>query len=210
MRLLSALAELGIFVREYPTLPVLELWSESADCDMAIVSAGNDPVHVAAARQLSQRVTPVLVVMVEHNVPAELFADARPVAVISDTDRHEDVVTALARAGQEARVLQHSANMQGVVVLGQVRYLVNVGFLEGRGKSLGLSPTERGILGRLLESPGVPVALDELERHLRPRSAGAGNELRAAITRLRRKLQELGGNPWSVGTVRGFGYVLVP
>ena len=52
----------------------------------------------------------------------------------------------------------------------------------------------------------MPVSSTELEGEVQDSREAHGSELRATILRIRRKLEQVGGNPLMLGTVRGFGY----
>ncbi len=132
------------------------------------------------------------------------------IATLSDDEVEASLVSAVAAAAQRARSRRESGVNLDTVLVGDVRFAVAAGRLECNGRMLGLSPVEQKILRRLSASPGVPVSALELEGEVKDtRETKHGGELRATILRIRRKLEQVGGNPLLLGTVRGFGYVLV-
>lgn len=210
-RLLATLANLGVFVREYQSLPVLELWGEAPECELALVAGGNDPAHLAAVSRIVSSLTPAVVALVQDEQAATSYGNAGVLAAVRDGELDGALVTAVTSAAQHARQrreLRRTAS--DTVVVGDVRFAVQAGRLECNGRGVGLSGTEMKVLRRLTATPGVPVSVSELEGAVQQSTGEAphGSELRATILRLRRKLEQVGGNPLQLGTVRGFGYVL--
>ena len=209
-RLLAMFADLGVFVREYQALPVIELWTEGQNCDLALVVGGNDPSHIAATARIVSAITPAVVVLVPDSVSGEVYRATGVIATLSDDEVEASLVSAVAAAAKRARNRRESGVNLDTVLVGDVRFAVAAGRLECNGRMLGLSPVEQKILRRLSASPGVPVSAQELEGEVKDtRETKHGSELRATILRIRRKLEQVGGNPLLLGTVRGFGYVLV-
>ena len=210
-RLLGMLANLGVFVREYQTLPVLELWGEAPECELALLAGLNDPAHIAAAERLVSSVTPAVVALVPDEVTALAYERVGVLKTVRDAELDGALVAAIGSAAQHARTRRETGRLVDSVAVGDVRVSVQAGRLEGNGRGVGLSGTELKILRRLTATPGVPVSSSELEGEVQdsPESSAGGSELRATILRLRRKLEQVGGNPLQLGTVRGFGYVLV-
>lgn len=210
-RLLTTMANLGVFVREYQSLPVLELWGEAPECELALVAGGNDPAHLAAVDRILHSVTPALVALVQDEKAETAYSGAGVLATVRDDGLESALVAAIGSAAQFARQRRESSRTASdTIAMGDVRFAIQAGRLECNGRGVGLSGTELKVLRRLTATPGVPVSASELEGEVQ-QSAGdgpRGSELRATILRLRRKLEQVGGNPLQLGTVRGFGYVL--
>ncbi len=210
-RLLGVLANLGVFVREYQSLPVLEIWAEAPECELALLAGTNDPAHVAAAERLVSSVTPAVVALVPDEVTAHAYERAGVLKTVRDAELDGALIAAIGTAAQHARMRREAGRNVESVTVGEVHFSVQSGRLECNGRGVGLSGTELKILRRLTATPGVPVSASDLEGEVAVSSdsPAGGSELRATILRLRRKLEQVGGNPMQLGTVRGFGYVLV-
>ncbi len=210
VRLLNTLANLGVFVREYQALPVIELWNEGHECDLALIAGGNDPSHIAATARMVSAITPAVVALVPDEHAREAFRGTGVITTLCDEELESSLVNAIGLAAQRARSRRESGANVDTVLVGDVRFAISAGRLECNGRALGLSPFEQRILRRLTASPGIPVSATELEGDVEDsRESPRGSELRAAILRIRRKLEQVGGNPLMLGTVRGFGYVVV-
>lgn len=210
--MLTTLANLGVFVREYQSLPVIELWNEGRDCDLAIVVGSRDPAHIAATERICQAVTPATIALLPDDSAESGYRNAGAIAVVIDSDLSAALVPAVGAAAQKARSRQRAGGASETVFVGPIRFSISTGRLECNGRATGLSQVERKVFHRLTASPGVPVSAAELECEVQPEANRAphGSELRATILRIRRKLEQVGGNPLMLGTVRGFGYVFVP
>ncbi len=211
--LLTSLSNLGVFVREYQSLPVVELWTEGRECDLAIIVGSKDPAHIAATRRISEAITPATLCILPDESAEAAYFDAGALTAVLDAELSVSLVPAIGLAAQRARQRQRSGVATETIFVGPIRFSVTSGRLECNGRATGLSQVERKVLRRLTVSPGVPVSAAELEIEVQPETSERpphGSELRATILRIRRKLEQVGGNPLMLGTVRGFGYVFVP
>lgn len=211
--LLGTMANLGIFVREYQSLPVIELWNEGQECDLAVMVGSNDPAHIAAAHRICAVVTPAAVAVVPNPEAEASYRQSGVIATVIDSNLHAGLVPALGLAAQRARSRQRAGGTAETVFVGPMRFSLASGRLECNGRATGLSQVERKVLRRLTVSPGVPVSAADLEQEVARNDAETlprGSELRATVLRIRRKIEQVGANPLMLGTVRGFGYVLVP
>jgi two-component system phosphate regulon response regulator OmpR len=93
-----------------------------------------------------------------------------------------------------------------VVSFGEYQFDAAQGRLQKNGAAFTLTTGESQLLSALAKKAGEPVARSELAAAL-----GAGASERSVdvqITRLRKKIEEGGGKPIYIQTVRGAGYVL--
>ena len=224
-----ALTALVLYLRPAPRRAILELL---ADLGIRVVEhqgrAGAREVARAAATEMTLLVPDIeadqrdgpglipaldgpLVVCLKPGTATVPYFESGAELCLFDDDLGPAALAALARVAGEARALRANAapSVSPRPLFGDLAYDGAQAALRRGSKSVALSRSERAVLDRLCETRGKPVELDELERAAIPEGMSVQpGFLKAVILRLRRKAEELGGDPLMLRTVRGFGYVL--
>lgn len=207
--LLAEFAELGIFVMEHQGIAGALEAALDARPDIACVVAASEPAHEALAMSLARFPAFVPLTIVPGPADAQRYEARGFGAILTDADLRMGAQTRLAEVARSARRLRDAAHEAGDVSLfGSLRLRDDAGSLANDDRSLPLSAAERDLLQRLALSAGRAVATAELERRF-ARLGFAGMRPAAVVQRVRNKAESLGGDPARLGTVRGFGYVLM-
>lgn len=206
-RLLGQIADLGIFVVEHPGMGGCGGLATMARADVAIVMAGEGRDAEVVADLRAAGIQPV-VVAVPEGVDCQPFLEAGALRCVPDREFGASAQRLLADAASVARRRSGAAERAGIP-LGPAVFNPAVPSLSAGGRTRVLSRSESAVLQRLNDANGYPVDIRELELAAAPggRSVRPGF-LKATILRLRRKLADLGLDPGTVRTVRGFGYAL--
>lgn len=208
-RLLTTLANLGIFVAEHQGPEGFRDIAVRIRADIGVLVCSERPEHVPVLGELLDCVGPALIVSVPEGVSPRGFLDLGAMACLSDADLGDPA--RLAQVAQRARSLRTATRPpHDGVVFGDIQLHLNPPALRRGRRVVSLSQSEKEVLCRLVEGIGTAVAVSELQRC----AAGAGHELhpgflKAVVLRIRRKVEDLGGDPQHLRTVRGFGYILI-
>ena len=206
-RLLGQIADLGIFVVEHPGTGACGGLATMARADVAVVVAGEGRDTDVVADLRAAGIQPV-VVAVPEGVDCQAFLDAGALRCVPEREFGASTQRLLAEAASVARRRRGGVEGAGIRV-GAALFNPAVPSISAAGRTRVLSRSESAVLRRLDEANGYPVDIRELERAAAPegRSVRPGF-LKATILRLRRKLADVGLDPETVRTVRGFGYAL--
>ncbi len=208
---LGALADLGILAVEHQGEVACRELAEAAAADLVIVFADQQPAALRMVRgTVAGRGSPTVVSVCAAESRSG-FLDAGAALCVTDDELATSGGVLLAPVAASARARRRQ--LPSLAGPGHVfRALTFDPLLPAL--SLGpetrpLSRSERAVLERLAATPGRPVERTELEQCAKPPGiAVRPGFLKAIILRLRRKAEELGGDPNTLQTVRGFGYVL--
>jgi DNA-binding response OmpR family regulator len=208
-QILAQLADLGVFVVEHPGGDGCVELAGSAGADVAIVLAGPDLADIQLVRDLARRPTRSVIVSVASVVAARAFLDAGAIACIQDSELEVALGPVVANAANRARAARIARPASDALRFGDVSFDPAVPALWRGGRSRTLSRSEKAVLLRLLSAAGRPVDAQELERVAAPQDGSVRpGFLKAVVLRLRRKIEDLGGDSDALRTIRGFGYVL--
>ena len=131
-------------------------------------------------------------------------------AMTALTDDELGDVGRLAIVAQRARMLRSAPRPPGDgIVFGDIEMRLSPPALRRGRVSVPLSRSEREVVRVLAANLGRPVSQAELERHACPGVPAHPGFLKAVVLRVRRKVEEIGGDPLLLRTVRGFGYILI-
>lgn len=213
VRLLRLLADLGIFVIEHQgALNALQT-AFSTRSDFVIVVGDDDPEHALLARQLLGVLSSTLVAIVPAGAEAEGYVTAGATAVIHDHVPDEQFGDLLQPAVRQARWLRNVGRLAAeYVIFGDIQFRVMPPELVRQGRTVALTRVETEVLMDLSKCVGKPVMSSDLERRvasLSSREALHAGYLKQIVLRIRRKVDELGGNSKLLRSVRGIGYMLV-
>lgn len=211
-RVIAALVELGVFVREFPGQDGRAPAQLSADADVLVVFADDDPAHRALLRDAVEA-GPVVIAVLPEGVDSAAFGLAGAFAVVTDGTASAQVYRTLADAGQVARARRAADGPRpwstSTTVFGGLEFRPDEPWLARNGSLAGLSPTEHGVLRALVTARGAVVPKATLQKHLTNSAAvPSDGYLKTVVLRLRRKAEVLGGDPGRLCAVRGAGYVL--
>lgn len=207
--LLTELADLGVFVVEHQGVGGVEDLADFVGADVILVLAPAAGDGLQLVGRLSSGPAPV-VVSVPRGVAGEAFLGAGAMACIPDDELGRFPGGLLASIANRARSNRADREDAGVARnIGALVFEPGLPAISLDGRSRALSRSERAVLLRLAATPGRPVDLRELERAATPPGMQVRpGFLKAVVLRLRRKIEELGGDPNRLATVRGYGYVL--
>lgn len=207
-RLLTTLAELGIFVTEYQGSTGFRELAARMRADIGVLVAGSAAEHGDVARELLDQVGPSLVVCVPPGIDPGEYLDVGATTVLTDDDLGD--MTRLAGVAHRARAQRSAPRVPADgVVFGDVELRLSPPALRRGRVSVPLSRSEREVVRVLAVNLGRPVSQAELERHACPGAPAHPGFLKAVVLRVRRKVEEIGGDPLLLRTVRGFGYILI-
>jgi DNA-binding response OmpR family regulator len=210
LQILTLVASLGILAVEHQGEAGSAAIREASAADFTIVFAADDDPSASAIRALARASsTPVVACLPAGSAPRALL-EAGATTCLADDQLEFTGATALLRVAEQARArrVNQKAPLDGHV-FGLLAFDPALSALRRSDEVRPLSRSERAVLERLTATPGRPVDLRELERCAAPPGAGAQpGFLKAVVLRLRRKAEELGGDPELLRTVRGYGYVL--
>ncbi|MCC6386250.1 MAG: response regulator transcription factor [Dehalococcoidia bacterium] len=207
-RLLTTLAELGIFVTEYQGPTGFREMAARMRADVGVLVAGHAEEHGDVARELMEQVGPSLVVCVPPGADPNEYLELGAMTALTDDDLED--VGRLAIVAQRARLLRTAPRPPGDgVVFGDIEMRLSPPALRRGRVSVPLSRSEREVVRVLAANLGRPVSQSELERHACPGVPAHPGFLKAVVLRVRRKVEEIGGDPLLLRTVRGFGYILI-
>lgn len=207
--LLSMLADLGIFVVEHQGARGAVELGTSSGADLALVVGDDDDATLSTVRGLAEGSRRVGVVSLPPGADGQRFLDAGAAVCLTDDELGPGALTLFASIANRARAARTGAGGPGETIFGGLTFDASLPALRVGSQARALSRSEQAVLARLLVTPGRPVALKELERCATPPGTRVHpGFLKAVVLRLRRKVEELGGDPELLGTVRGFGYTL--
>lgn len=204
----GALIELGMFVREFSSCPLLHPGAEEAE--VFVVFADDDLSHIQAVERIVRAGRFVLVV-VPRGDAAQRFQRLGVVGILSDSEPETAFRQAFAGLGQLARQQRSGqpASPRSMSVFGGLKFDLGEPLLASRTSLAGLSPTEHEVLRALAVARGVVVTKSRLCHQLSGSSEPATDGyLKTVVLRIRRKVATLGGDPTHLAAVRGAGYVL--
>jgi DNA-binding response OmpR family regulator len=211
--LLAILAELGIFVVEHQGPRGVLQTAFGTRTDFAIVVGENHPEHHTVVRELIDALSSVVVALVPTEAGDDAYRTAGATAVIPEGVSEEEFVRLIAPAVRQARWLRGLGELAAeFIVFRDVRFRTLPPELARAGQTVPLARGESEVLAELARARGKPVSTAELERrlsHTSSRSAIHAGYVKTIVLRIRRKVEELGGNPLLLRNVRGFGYMLV-
>lgn len=212
-RLLSMLADLGIFVVEHQGARGVLHTAFGARTDFAIVAGDDIAEHHAVVRDLLEALSSVVVALVPAGTDDSGYLAAGAACVIVDGVPDDEFARLIAPAVRQARWLRGLGELAAeFIVFRDIRFRTLPPELSRKGQTLPLARTESEVLAELSRSRGRPVSTAELERRLAnasTRSAVHAGYVKTIVLRIRRKVEDLGGNPAMLRNVRGFGYMLV-
>jgi len=207
-RLLTTLAELGIFVTEFQGPSGFREQAARMRADIGVLVAGPAADHGDVARELMEQVGPSLIVCVPPGVDPGDYMEVGAMTALTDDDLGD--VARLAVVAQRARLMRTSPRPPcDGIVFGDVELRLSPPALRRGRVSVPLSRSEREVVRALAANLGRPVSQAELERHACPGVPAHPGFLKAVVLRVRRKVEEIGGDPLLLRTVRGFGYILI-
>jgi DNA-binding winged helix-turn-helix (wHTH) protein len=213
LRLLRLLAELGIFVVEHEGRTDALRTAFGTRTDFIIVAGADDPEHAALAGQLLQALSSVLVVVLPPGASEEPYQEAGAAVCIPEDVSDGGFATLLGPAVREARAIRRTGEIAAeYLVFRDIRFRTAPPELLRGSLSVSLTPVESEVLGELSRSLGQVVRNEALERHvinLSSRAELRAGYVKAIIRRIRRKVEQVGGNAELLRNIRGFGYMLV-
>lgn len=210
-RLLSVLADLGVFVAECPDAASAFHCASRIHADILIVVGDDDPQHAQVALDLRRALAAALVVIVPTETPAYASAGASACMLDDEIDRGE-FAQHIELVARRARELQRpDAPPSELVVFGDITLRMTPGELVRNARTVRLTDAEKAMLLHLARSLGQPVAASELEHQVAAatRSGGQRRQTPALVTQLRRKVRQLGGDAMLLASIRRFGYILI-
>jgi DNA-binding winged helix-turn-helix (wHTH) protein len=206
---ISAMVELGMFVREFQC-DSADAVGQVEGAELTVVFAGAEPAHIRAVARLASG-DRVVAVVLAAGVAAEPFTRVGALRVVTEGDPSDEIRDALSYCGHIARQRRrsHGAHRRGNTVFGSLEFHPTQRWLS-RGEHLAsLSPPEHGVLRALFTAGGTVVSKDRLQRELSGTDEPASDGyLKTVVLRIRRKAELLGGDPGHLTAVRGAGYVL--
>lgn len=200
-KLLSALADLGIFVTERLGTPGAQLVERVDIC--LVVANGSD--HRAVSELAD--IFPTLVACLPEGDPAAADPAWHSLHCVTDADISD--ASTLREAARTARTMRAHVRPRSATVFGELELQLAPPMLRKGDVSVPLSQSEKELLRMLAASIGQALPLAELERGAALGAAVHPGFLKAVVLRLRRKVDELGGDPDLLHTVRGYGYSLL-
>jgi DNA-binding response OmpR family regulator len=201
------LADLGVFVREtVSSEPPGVTHGDWGLPDIAVIVGDGSSDHLAVCRWVTSSLTAAVLVITPDLESVRLYLAAGAMEAVADDFPPAQVQNALARVARQGRLLRDArGDDHHTTVFGDVSFRRSPACLERAGKSIRLTNTEREVLLALVSHRGEPVA----HRSLAVAGGGFGSHrMKAVILRLRRKVESLGGDPVSLTSIRGFGYML--
>lgn len=211
-RVIAALVELGIFVREFPG-PVGRAPAQlPADADVLVLFVDDERAQRELVRDAVEAAQVVIAVLPDGADSGPLSA-AGAFAVITDGIDYGRVRRTLSDAGQVARARRSEDAPRrpsvSTTIFGGLEFRPDEPWLARDGALAGLSPTEHGVLRALVTARGAVVPKATLQRQLTNSAViPSDGYLKTVVLRLRRKAEGLGGDPGRLCAVRGAGYVL--
>lgn len=208
--LLAAAASLGLLVIEHQGAHGWQQVATNSRADFAIVLATGTPDDAAVLTELAGPFgTRIVTVVPDASDVWQQPARGDAGLLLRDLDLGADFAARLvpmAHAARRARAQTgHDAEH---VVFGDLQFEQDPPALCRGLRRVALSRSEANVLAALCAAPGRPVAHDTLSRAC---AAGATDVhpglLKAVVLRLRRKVEDLGGDAGRLQTVRGFGYL---
>ena len=211
-RLLALLAGLGIFVIEHRGITGALQTAYTTRSDFVIVSGQDDQAHHALVRELLEALSSVVVAIVPEPAAAAGYTAAGAGAVLNQSATDAELVDLLRPAVQQARLLREIGEFAAeYVVFRDVRFMTRPPRLVREQQEVQLARSESEVLAELLQAHGNPVPVADLQRRLAaisPREHIQPGYVKTIVLRLRRKVEELGGDPGHLRNLRGFGYLL--
>lgn len=207
---LATLVDLGMFVREYQGQGAEGRIGEPAD--ILLIFAEAQVPHLQLIKEATTRGALVIVLLADGTW-AETFEHSGAFAVLPESAEPLALRKTFADAGLIARQRRSAARVPGASmvtsVFGGLEFHPNEPWLTRDGNLAGLSPTEFGVLRALVAARGAVVPKPLLQRQLSASNEPASDGyLKTVVLRLRRKVEQLGGDPGRLSAVRGAGYVL--
>jgi len=210
-RLLTLLAGLGVLVVEHQGAAHAHDTAFSTRTDLIIVVGEAVPEHTTLARELLEVLSSVLVAVVPPGTARDAYALAGAVVTIADDAPDEEFIQLFASVARQARVMRELGELAAeLIIFHNIHFRSMPPELERDGKRVSLTRVESEVLGTLAGSVGTPVAATEIERRLGvdTHERGETGYAKTVIMRIRRKVEQVGGDPSLLRNVRGFGYLL--
>ena len=206
--LLGALAELGVFVSEIALTAGAAAVSPGfySDPDLLIVVCGDAPEDLRMIANLCRPGLPVLIVLLPPGSDRSQLAEAGMFACCGGEESRETLLSVLIAAAAQARFERRARPRETQTVFGDVMFQREPVALIRGGRSINLSKSEASVLAMLIAAHGEPVEIVRLGQQ-GDRVLTVAN-LKTIVMRIRRKVAHLGGDPTTLSSVRGFGYVL--
>jgi hypothetical protein len=174
--------------------------------DIGVLVARPATNHRDVARELIEQVGPSLIVCVPGVDPGE-YMELGAMTALTDDELGD--VARLAVVAQRARLMRTSPRAPATASCSATWSCGFRGALRRGRVSVPLSRSGREVVRALAANLGRPVSQAELERHACPGVPAHPGFLKAVVLRVRRKVEEIGGDPLLLRTVRGFGYILI-
>ena len=196
-RLLTSLTLLGLYVHELAPGEALVLGT----ADFGVVIANTSSAHAERVRELSEQQ--------KFRIVTLLPAGSDPAPFASATVALEDESAASLRAAIAPVAAAVRSERQARLrprTLGGLALDHELATLSSAVRSVRLERGEGRLIGALVKFPSTPVGREALSKA----SGLPGGELRATVRAIRAKVGALGGDPNSIATVRGFGYLALP
>lgn len=208
-RLLATLAGLGIFVTEEQGPACLREPGLRPPADISLLVAGSSDEHATLLQGLVTSSTAAVVACVPRGSDIRRYLDLGALACLTDDDVSDP--SRLAFVAHHAREQREQRGFaRGGRVFGDIEFRVAPPSLARGRVSVPLSRSEKEVLRCLASHAGRPVAQSDLEAVAAKDDAEVHpGFLKAVVMRIRRKVDELGGDPMLLRTVRGFGYILI-
>lgn len=210
--LLQVLADLGIFVVEHQGAESALHTAYATRSDFVIAVGDDDPAHAEVARNLLDALSSVLVAIVAAGASPDRYLAAGAMAVIPEDVTEAEFAALIGPAVRRARWLRSLGEMAAeFIVFRDIRFRTMPPELEREGHAIPLTRVETEVLLELSRSLGKPVRAADLQRRLESLSTRPevhAGYLKTIVLRIRRKVEELGGNPLMLRSVRGVGYML--
>lgn len=206
--LLGALAELGVFVSEVALAAGATTVSPGiyGDPDLLIVACGDGPEDLRLIANLYRPGLPVLIALLPPGTDRSPLVDVGAFACCDGEASRESLLSVLIPAAAQARVERRGRPRETPMLFGDVVFQREPVALIRGGRSINLSKSEGSVLAMLVAARGEPVEIVRLGQH-GERVLTVAN-LKTIVMRIRRKVAHLGGDPTTLSSVRGFGYVL--
>ena len=206
--LLGSLAELGVFVSEVALTAGATTVSPGfyIEPDLLIMVCGDAPEDLRLIANLYRPGLPVLIALLPPGTDQSPLMEAGIFACCDGEGSRESLLSVLIPAAARARFERQARPRETPLLFGDVVFQREPVALIRGGRAINLSKSEGSVLAMLIAARGEPVEIVRLGQQ-GDRVLTVAN-LKTIVMRIRRKVAHLGGDPTTLSSVRGFGYVL--
>lgn len=212
-RLLNLLIDAGMFVIEHEGAATALSTALGTRSDLVVVVGRAAPEDAELAGALLKALSSVLVAIVPPGTAGAGYLAAGAAHVIDEGLADAEIAARIGAAAGRARWLRELGERAAeLLVFRDIRFRTLPPELVRGSRSVPLTRVETAVLLHLARSLTRPVQTGDLVRHLagtssRPEIHAA--YLKTIVLRIRRKVEDLGGDPTMLRSVRGVGYMLV-